>query len=95
MMNDILQACIFLGASLTVNGIPQGEVLFMSGGPADHQLLRVDVWAWHEVTEWDCGVNSGGRYVDLTASLIEGMPGNPGDTVNWLRLWTTDPTPPG
>lgn len=79
---------------MVVNGVPQGDVIFMSGGPADHQLLRVDNYAWHEVTGWDCGVNSNGRYVYLQASLIEGIPGDPGDNVNWLRLWSTAPTAP-
>ena len=91
MMNDILQACIFLGASLTINGYDQGTITAMDAELADQYQVTVSGTNWLDVRGWECGQDRHGHYVRISAS-VDNIAPPVGGSVSMIYLEATEPT---
>lgn len=68
--SNLINACVFLGASLTVNGIDQGEILEAPAASLSPVYnLEINGYFWAEVLAWECGESSDGHFVRLAASV--------------------------
>lgn len=88
---DILQACVFIGASLTVNGVQQGEITAADMVKADNYELVVSGNNMAQVSSYTCGIRSGRRFLSVsvtcdTVAIIEG------ETVEAIYVTASDPS---
>lgn len=68
-LKNVLEACVFLGASLTVNTHHQGAIEAVKLQSGDTYEIRINGTSWAQLAGWECGYSNGKPFVRLGATI--------------------------